>query len=81
MSTRSTTTAHGNGNGNNTESDDTLGIVCSRCECPDLRVVRTRKAWGGKVRRWRLCQNPNCGHEMVTTEVSATSKPDSEKTA
>ncbi len=59
-----------------TDDDDIRGIVCSRCECPDLRVTRTRKVWGGKIRRWRECQNPNCGHTNITTESGAGSTPE-----
>lgn len=47
--------------------NDDLGIVCRKCECPDLRVTRTVKVFGGKIRRTRECQH--CGAEMTTTEA------------
>ncbi len=45
-----------------------LGIICRLCHCPDLKVTRTRRGPGGKIYRWRRCQNDRCGHEQVTTE-------------
>lgn len=44
------------------------GVVCRKCECPDLRVIRTTKTYGGKHIRTRLCRH--CGHTFKTTEIA-----------
>jgi hypothetical protein len=51
------------------------GIVCPKCGCPDLRVWSTRKAWGGKIRRVRICDH--CGQRITTTETTPRSLPES----
>ncbi|TXI80768.1 MAG: hypothetical protein E6Q40_14485 [Cupriavidus sp.] len=45
-----------------------LGLVCPRCQCPDMRVGCTRDISGG-VKRYRYCRN--CGRGLPTEEVSA----------
>lgn len=42
------------------------GLVCPKCGCAQLRVVYTRPAWGGRLRRRRECRH--CGHRITTTE-------------
>ena len=42
------------------------GLVCHRCGCEQFRVIYTRRAWGGAVRRRRECRN--CGKRISTTE-------------
>jgi transposase-like protein len=40
------------------------GIVCPKCECPDLEVVRVVKGVGFR-RRQRRCRN--CGYSRIFT--------------
>ncbi|MCL2701949.1 MAG: hypothetical protein FWE88_09715 [Phycisphaerae bacterium] len=47
--------------------DNTLGVVCSRCGCADLRVETTRDA-PGKIIRYRLCRH--CGKRITTYEAT-----------
>jgi transcriptional regulator NrdR family protein len=42
------------------------GIECPRCGCRHFRVIYTRAAWGGGLRRRRECRY--CGHRITTTE-------------
>ncbi len=42
------------------------GIRCPACGCGHLRVVYTRRAWGGRVVRRRECRN--CGRRILTAE-------------
>lgn len=44
-----------------------LGICCPRCGCPDLRVTRTMRLPGGRVRRYRECRH--CGRRVCTLEL------------
>jgi C4-type Zn-finger protein len=41
------------------------GIACPRCECRDLRVVKTRRSAGVVVRK-RQCRH--CGWRVTTVE-------------
>lgn len=42
------------------------GLRCPRCGCSHLRVIYTRRAWGGGLRRRRECRY--CGQRITTTE-------------
>lgn len=46
-----------------------LGIVCRGCGCADLRVYRTVKMAGNRIRRERICRH--CGQKSITTEQEA----------
>lgn len=46
--------------------DAQRGLRCPKCGCAHLRVVYTRQAWGGALRRRRECRH--CGHRITTTE-------------
>lgn len=52
--------AEGNG-----EAED-KGLRCPTCHCRDLRVYRTVRLRGDRIRRVRICRH--CGRRMVTTE-------------
>ena len=43
------------------------GITCRQCGCRHFRVVYTRAARRGRIRRRRECRN--CGHRITTIEV------------
>lgn len=45
------------------------GLTCPRCECPDLRVVKTLRLPGSRIRRYRQCQH--CGRRVITLERQA----------
>jgi transcriptional regulator NrdR family protein len=49
-----------------TTKEEPRGVICRKCECPDLRVVHTRRAPQGKIRRERRCRC--CGHTFWTSE-------------
>ncbi|RPI81170.1 MAG: hypothetical protein EHM42_09725 [Planctomycetaceae bacterium] len=51
------------------QPDEPVGIVCRQCGCADLRVWRTRRMRGGRIRRERVCRH--CGKRTVTTEHEA----------
>lgn len=51
------------------EPKEALGIVCRACGCADLRVFKTRRISGGRIRRERVCRN--CGKRTITTEHEA----------
>lgn len=53
------------------ESVTQQGIRCPKCGCAHLRVIYTRKTWGGALRRRRECRN--CGYRITTTERSLAS--------
>lgn len=42
------------------------GLRCPKCGCEHFRVIYTRRAWGGGLRRRRECRY--CGHRITTTE-------------
>jgi hypothetical protein len=44
------------------------GIVCRACGKSDWRITRTRKCFG-RIRRWRACLTPGCGHQVRTAEL------------
>lgn len=46
--------------------EEERGIRCPKCGCAHFRVIYTRQAWGGVIRRRRECRN--CGKRMITTE-------------
>lgn len=46
---------------------DDLGIRCPKCGCGHWRVIYTRPALGGILRRRRECRH--CGRRITTTEV------------
>ena len=46
---------------------DKRGIECRQCGCRHFRVVYTRAAWGGKIRRVRECRH--CGRRIMTYET------------
>lgn len=48
--------------------DGTMGLVCPKCQCPDMRVGCTRGITGA-IRRYRYCRN--CGRGLPTEEVAA----------
>lgn len=41
------------------------GIICQRCECPDLKVYKTIRV-SGYILRYRACRN--CGWHTRTKE-------------
>jgi len=45
---------------------DQRGLKCRECDGQDLRVVYTRRAWGGKLVRRRECRH--CGRRITTWE-------------
>lgn len=45
------------------------GIVCPLCLAPTA-VPRRLKPIVGKVRRKRVCSNPDCGHAEPTVEMT-----------
>jgi hypothetical protein len=47
---------------------DERGICCRACGCRHFKVSGTKPVVG-KIRRLRVCRNPNCGHTTVTFEV------------
>lgn len=48
--------------------EEQRGLVCAKCGCARFRVVYTRKAWGGTLRRRRECRN--CGTRITTHEMT-----------
>lgn len=48
------------------QPDSQRGIRCPKCGCGHFRVVYTRPAWGGTLRRRRECRY--CGYRITTTE-------------
>lgn len=46
--------------------EEQRGLVCAKCGCAHLRVIYTRKTWGGTLRRRRECRH--CGQRITTTE-------------
>lgn len=46
--------------------EEQRGLRCPACGCGHLRVVYTRRAWGGRITRRRECRS--CGRRMLTTE-------------
>ncbi|MFW6061192.1 MAG: hypothetical protein ACOC93_00130 [Planctomycetota bacterium] len=52
-----------------TEKQEQRGLKCRNCGCRQLRVVYTRSAWGGRIKRRRECRH--CGRRMTTWEASA----------
>jgi len=55
------------------------GLACPRCGCQDLRVLYTRPAVGGRIRRRRRCRH--CGYRFTTAEMPLghAPKPDPER--
>jgi len=53
----------------NQEQADWRGLECPRCGCRHLRVLYTRRAWGGRILRRRECRH--CGRRMTTYETLA----------
>lgn len=47
-------------------AEERRGLRCPKCGCVHLRVIYTRRAWGGGLRRRRECRY--CGHRITTTE-------------
>lgn len=45
------------------------GLECPGCGCCDLRVIYTRKTFGGRLMRRRECRN--CGRRVMTFERPA----------
>jgi len=45
------------------------GLQCPRCGCAHLRVLYTRRAWGGRLLRRRECRY--CGRRLTTYETWA----------
>lgn len=45
------------------------GLVCPVCGCMHFRVLYTRRAWGGRLLRRRMCRH--CGRRVTTYEQSA----------
>lgn len=45
------------------------GLYCRACWCQWFKVHKTRPLSGGRIRRVRICQNPNCGKRLYTTEI------------
>lgn len=52
---------------------EALGLVCPRCQCPDMRVGCTFGI-NGAVKRYRYCRN--CGRGLPTEEVAASELAD-----
>ena len=46
--------------------EDKRGLECRHCGCKHLRVIYTRRGWGGKLIRRRECRH--CGRRMTTWE-------------
>ena len=46
--------------------EDKRGLECRHCGCQHFRVIYTRPAWGGGIRRRRECRH--CGKRMTTWE-------------
>lgn len=46
--------------------EEQRGLCCRGCGCGHFRVIYTRKATGGKIRRRRECRH--CGRRLTTTE-------------
>ena len=44
-----------------------VGLICGRCGCREFRVVYTRAAPKGRIRRRRECRH--CGMRLTTIEV------------
>ena len=47
----------------------TRGLECRKCGCRHLRVLYTRRAFGGRIVRRRECRN--CGKRLSTWEKEA----------
>lgn len=47
---------------------DADGVVCPKCECPEVPVNTTRHS-GRVTIRYRRCANPNCRYAFRTTET------------
>lgn len=56
-------------NQNDRTAVDQRGLVCRHCGCRHLRVVYTRRAWGGRIMRRRECRH--CGRRLTTRETAA----------
>lgn len=48
------------------QTKDVRGIRCPKCGCGHWRVIYTRPAWQGALRRRRECRN--CGKRITTRE-------------
>jgi transcriptional regulator NrdR family protein len=49
--------------------DAPRGLVCRTCGCRHFRVLYTRRAWGGRLLRRRVCRH--CGRRITTYEQPA----------
>ena len=49
--------------------DSEGGIRCRKCGCRDFRVIYTKKATLGRIRRRRQCRH--CSHRITTYEAEA----------
>jgi len=52
--------------GKDAKKDGQQGIACGKCGCKWLRVLYTRKVYGGFIRRRRECRF--CGFRFSTHE-------------
>ncbi|NJL31983.1 MAG: hypothetical protein HC898_10315 [Phycisphaerales bacterium] len=43
------------------------GLECPDCGCKHFRVLYTRRAWGGRLLRRRVCRH--CGRRVTTYEI------------
>ena len=47
-----------------------LGLRCSKCSCRHFRVIYTRPARAGRIKRRRECRH--CGKRVTTVETETT---------
>ena len=48
------------------KTQENMGLECRQCGCKHFRVLYTRSAWGGRIKRRRECRH--CGRRITTWE-------------